>query len=242
MSPDDRTNDSRLATGSGNIGAVLWLLCFQFFVAEQIARLACTTPYSMSKNVISDLGAVHCGVIAAASRGSAHAVCSPLHGMMNGSFMLQGLLIFFGAVLVRKLFPIGRAFTLALALLALSGLGVLVVGIAPEDAHLQAHTSGAAVNFIAGGLGMLVLGMAMLRNSRCHKTTGWISVAAGAVCLLATAGLALRGTAVWSDLHGGIGTVERFAAYPLPLWLTSMGFALLTRRGREASSHRDTVE
>lgn len=241
MLPEDGTNDSRIATVSEKLGALLWLLCFQFFVAEQIARLACTTPYSMRTHVISDLGAVHCGVVAAAAKATAHAVCSPLHGLMNGSFILQGLLIFFGSMLVRKSFPIGRAFTSAIALLALSGLGVLVVGIAPEDVHLQAHSGGAAVNFIAGGLGMLVLGIALLRTLPGSKTPGWISVAAGTTCLLATALLAMRGTML-SDLNWGIGTVERFAAYPLPLWLTGMGYALLIRRNTEALFHRETVE
>ncbi len=42
------------------LGAALWLLCFQFFVGEQIARLGWPGHYSMARNYISDLGAVRC--------------------------------------------------------------------------------------------------------------------------------------------------------------------------------------
>ena len=70
---------------SSRIGPWLWLCCFQFFVAEQIARLGWPGHYSMARDFISDLGSAR----------------SPLHWVMNGSFMLQGLLIFFGAVLAR---------------------------------------------------------------------------------------------------------------------------------------------
>ena len=63
--------------------AVLWCLCVQFFVAEQIARLGWTLPYSFARNYISDLGATVCTSL----------VCSPRHALMNASFVLQGLLI-----------------------------------------------------------------------------------------------------------------------------------------------------
>ncbi len=78
------------------LGAGLWLFCFQFFVGEQIARLGWPGHYSMARNYISDLGAVRC---------DGAATCSSLHWVMNGSFVLQGLLIVFGTVLVRSFFP-----------------------------------------------------------------------------------------------------------------------------------------
>ncbi len=103
------------------LGAWLWLGCFQFFVAEQIARWRWrgqeSGGYSMTRNYISDLGALPCTANA----------CSPLHWLMNSSFVLQGLLIFFGAVLLRCLLPrsLWRLF-------AFAGAGVLLVGLVPE--------------------------------------------------------------------------------------------------------------
>jgi hypothetical membrane protein len=198
-------------------GAALWLCCFQFFVAEQIARLAWTGHYSMVRGYISDLGAVHCTA----------QICSPLHRVMNGSFVLQGLLIFFGTLLLRPTFARGWLNAIALWLLAFSGVGVFLVGLAPEDTNLQLHLSGAIVNFVGSGLAMTFLGLAMLRRER--DAHGWITLAAGVVGLLATTMLAFRGSPVWAEWGWGAGCVERFAAYPQPLWLTWTGRRLLRR-------------
>lgn len=207
-----------------SIGACLWLCCFQFFVGEQIARLGWTGHYSMASNYISDLGAVHCRPPS----------CSSLHWVMDGSFVLQGLLIFFGAVLVRRLFPEQLVYRVALVLFAVAGLGVLVVGLAPEDVDFRLHIWGAVGNFLGGNLAMVLLGRAMIRRSVClpfaKRWRHWITFVAGSVGLLATMALAFRGSPSW---NWNPGTVERLAAYPLPLWLTWTGFWLL-QDGRSA--------
>jgi hypothetical membrane protein len=205
------------------VGACLWLFCFQFFIAEQIARLGWSGHYSMTRDYISDLGAVRCSV--------SGSVCSSLHWVMNGSFVLQGFLIFFGAVLVRRLFPAGWVYWIAMALLALAGLGVLVIGLFPEDTSLRQHILGAAANFLGGSLAMIMLGLVMIRRSVCQPAAmrwkSWITFAAGAVGLLATLALAFRGTPSWTAVGWEAGTVERLAAYPLPLWLTWTGLLML---------------
>ena len=48
---------------------------------------------------------------------------------MNGSFVLQGLLIVFGTVLVRAFFPEQLVYRIALALFVIAGMGVLEVGL-----------------------------------------------------------------------------------------------------------------
>jgi hypothetical protein len=90
------------------LGAGWWALCFQFFVAEQIARLRWPGQYSMSMNWISDLGTAN----------------SPLYWVMNGSFVLQGVLISVGAILMGRLFPAKWSYRIALLLFLASGLGV----------------------------------------------------------------------------------------------------------------------
>jgi hypothetical protein len=109
---------------SSTVGAVLWLFCFQYFVGEQIARVgwdrgAAAGVYSMARNYISDLGAVRCGAVLHRSG----VICSPWHGLMNGSFILQGCLIFAGSLLVRRLFPRGQLCGVGLWVIAVSGLG-----------------------------------------------------------------------------------------------------------------------
>jgi hypothetical membrane protein len=179
------------------IGAALWLLCFQFLVAEQIARLGWPGHFSMATDYISDLGSGR----------------SPLHWVMNSSFILQGFLIFFGSILVRGLYPATAVYRIALALVAAAGLGVLVVGVYPEDVRFRIHSLGAVENFLAGNLGMILLGLAGIRKN-------WLALAAGSIGLLATLSLMVHS---W----GSVGAVERVAAYPLPLWLTWTGGGLL---------------
>jgi hypothetical membrane protein len=174
------------------VGACLWLLCLQFFIAEQIARMGWTGHYSMRRDYISDLGA-YSG--------------SSLHWVMNGSFVLQGLLIFFGAVLLRRLLP-----RIAVVLLAIAGLGVLVVGLVPEDTNARLHLQGAAAHFLGGNLAILLLA---------KRWKSWVTFAAGSIGLIATFALAFRGVG-WDA-----GMVERLAAYPLPLFLSWSGWRML---------------
>jgi hypothetical membrane protein len=204
------------------IGAGLWLLCFQFFVGEQIARLGWTGHYSMARNYISDLGAVRCGGSPA---------CSSLHWVMNGSFVLQGLLIVFGAVLLRGFFPARPVYRIALILFGIAGVGVLEVGLVPQDVDLRLHLLGAIANFLGGNLAMILLGLVMIRRSVCEalpsRFRSWTTFALGSIGLLATVALAFRDTPSWVTLAWNPGTVERLAAYPLPLWLTWTGFLIL---------------
>ena len=200
------------------IGAVLWTLCWQYFAAEAISIAGWPGPYSLSQNFISDLGALRCD---AAARG----VCSPLHALMNGSFVLQGVLIVAGALLVWPLFPRGALWTIALLLVGASGFGVFVVGLAPEDVAPGPHYLGAAENFLCCNSGMALMGVAMARWRPETRLIGLVSLAAG---LIGLAGVGLLAAHVYLGL--GVGIVERATAYPFTLWIGALGL-LLWRRG-----------
>ena len=204
-------------------GAWFWLFCFQFFVAEQIARLGWPGRYSMTRNYISDLGSRTCA----------------LRWVMNGSFVLQGLLILLGAVWIRGSFPARWMYRGALLLLMVSGVGVLVVGLFPEDAEFRMHLLGAVAHFLGGNLAMIVLGLAMIRRAVCSpgdRLKSWITFAAGSIGLLATLALEFRGTPSWIALGWQVGLVERLAAYPIPLWLTWTGLRLVRESPKIAPS------
>ena len=83
-----------------NIGGWAQLSVVQYFVAEAavIAAWSGPEPYSRTTGFISDLGAVSCGIY------EDRAVCSPLHLLMNASFVVQGL-----ALGPRCAVPDGRA-------------------------------------------------------------------------------------------------------------------------------------
>ena len=198
-------------------GGALWVGCLQFFVAEAIAAAGFSGSYSFRRNYISDLGALSCS-------GSAGGGCSPLHALMNASFVLQGVLIVTGAAVVWPLFPRGALSRLALVLIAASGLGVAVVGLAPEDATPGWHYLGAAENLLFCNAGAALLGVALLREGTAPRAVGLLSLGFG---LIGLAGLA--GLAVGHDFGLGAGGVERVAAYPFPLWIAGMGAWLIGR-------------
>jgi len=199
-------------------GAIAWLLAIQFFIAQLVVQLAWATPYSLATNYISDLGNTHCGPYPS---GSGAYVCSPWHAWMNGSFILLGMSILLGAALVRRAFPPGRISAAGLAFVALAGPGVILVGLFPENVDISTHMFGAAVEFISGNLGMVVLGIA-LGATRRHARLAAYSIGSGVVGLLAT-WLFVSGEYLGLDIGG----MERLAAYALPLWLIVAGVALV---------------
>ncbi len=202
--------------------AFAWLGCLQFFVAEQIARFGWQGHYSFRSNYISDLGARSCTA----------ATCSHWHTLMDGSFLLQGLLIATGAVLLpRRLSP--GAFGWAVrVLLLLSALGVAIVGYSPEDVDANFHISGARLHFGCGSLAMLLWGLASVLR-RHDIPSAMPAFLAASVAIFGDALLYL-GTGSLQNMLG-IGSVERLAAYPLPLWLAWTGWTLLRKRPKRAT-------
>lgn len=189
----------------------MWWFCFQFFVVEQIVRFGWTVNYahySMTANWISDLGATN----------------APWHWLMDGSFLLQGVLIAGGAVLVRPLFPSRFMYWLVLFLLVASGLGMLVVGLVPENANIQIHGMAALVHLLCGNLAMIILGAMRITRSR-----GRVTLAAGVIGFVALLGLGYLNGNPKSPWALDAGVVERLSAYPLPLWLTWTGYLMLKR-------------
>ncbi len=205
--------------GRALLGGVVYLFAAEYFVAEQVAAVAWSTPpYSWSSNYISDLGLTSCSP----------SVCSPRHAVMNAGFVALGAMIGLGSVLLRKLMFAGRLGSLALALMVLSGVGDVLVGLFPGSVDPGAggstplHALGAALAIIGGNTGILLCGVALWRRNRILATYSMLSGALGLVALALFA----------ADVHLGlgIGTMERLAADPIVVWLVVLGAVTLTRR------------
>lgn len=196
-------------------GAVSWVLTLQFFLAEYVVERRWDLAYDRNTYYISDLGAVGC-----TTAGDGRAVCSPWHALMNTSFVLQGALIVVGAVLLQQLWPgwSGRVLT---ALLVLAGLGVAVVGFFPQDTVYAAHYTGAAFNFVAGNLALVLLAVVARSKPALRRAGLWTGLV-GAVGLIALVLFVSR-----ADVGLGIGALERVVAYPIPLALPVVGAAAL---------------
>ncbi|SFL15485.1 DUF998 domain-containing protein [Geodermatophilus ruber] len=187
-------------------GAIAWLLTLQFFLVEAVVVLQHDGPYSRADDLISALGV-------ATSAG---------HVLMNASFVVQGLLIAAGTALLRPRL-LGGGGRVAPALLAAAAIGVLLVGLFPQDSRPTLHEAGAGLYLVGGGLGLIALAYAVRPRSELLGTT---------LALLGVVGAAMTVFFV-AGITGflGEGGTERAAAYVLPIGLALAG-AGLWRLGR----------
>lgn len=213
-----------LATSRTLVGAWAKVSVLQFFVAEAIAIAAWAgpAPYSRRSNYISDLGALHCGVYAGRD------VCSPLHLVMNVSFVLQGVAMIVGAlflnaavfrVAAKLMLPAVAAHPLwtllTRGLIVIAGTGIALVGVVPEDLNPPLHYIGAVMFFVAGGLSLVAAAWSWRHVSR----VSWVLLVCGLVSLVATA--------VFQFGEGfEPGTVERLMAYPITVGLAVLGLTM----------------
>lgn len=206
-------------------GALLWLIgVVEFVVGMIVTQLGWTTSYSLSQNYISDLGAVHCGPI------SGRYVCSPWYEVFNLSIILLGLLLIFGAFLLRTAFRARGSRTVGLGLLVVGGLGSIGVGLFPEDVNLTVHTFSALIAFSAANLALIVLGLAMFRDTRWQGYRAFTVLCGlvGLVALFLFAGKAYQWGGFWADW--GAGGIERTIVAPTMLWALLASIHLLRIR------------
>jgi hypothetical membrane protein len=181
-------------------GGLAWLLTLQFFVVEAIAALR-FDGYSYSADVISDLGTA----------------ASPAAVLMNASFVVQGLLIAAGALLLGPGLA-GTGGRVARVLLAAAGAGVLLVGLFPSDGNATVHQVAAAVHLLGGGLGLIALAYGVRPRSEALGTT------LALLGLVGVIGTVFFASVVFLGL--GEGGMERVGAYVIPVGLAVAGVAL----------------
>ncbi len=207
-----------MITERARLGGWAWVLAIQFFLVQAVVQSAWDTPFSLRTNFISDLGNTAC---AAYPPGSDSYVCSPWHALMNVSFLVLGASKVFGSILAWPVFRPSRWAAAGLVLLAVSGVGAIMVGLFPENVNGTLHRTGAGLDLVSGNLAIVVIGMALLPAGRAGDLALY-SVVSGLV------GLTALGLFVSERYLGlGIGGMERLAAYPISLWMIVAGAALL---------------
>jgi len=211
-------------------GAILWIVGVVDFVAANIItqvgwNLHPGNPaYSLTQNYISDLGAVNCGELAG------RYVCSPWHLVFNAGIVLAGLLFIVGAILLQTAFPARLTRTIGLGLIVVAGIGSIGVGLSPEDVNITVHSASALTAFLGANLGLVVLGLAMFRDTRWagYRAFSVICGLVGFVALL----LFIAKAWAWGGFFAawGAGGIERLVVAPFLLWALLAGIHLLRIR------------
>lgn len=227
-----------LASTRSFIGGWAQLSVVQYFVAESAVIEAWHGPeaYDRRTGFISDLGAINCGNY------EHRDICSPLHLLMNASFVVQGLGMLFGALLLSSALlciaarpgvriqqgaAYRKAWNSAVGvriLTGISGLGTVVVGFVPEDLRSPLHLVGALMFFIGGAFALLLLGLLWLP----HTPMSWFILVCGTVSL----GALVVGGLTRMDVPEP-GTLERLMAYPITVGFCAAGL-VVAQRVREA--------
>jgi hypothetical membrane protein len=195
------------------IGATLWTLSIVFFAAQAIAQAASARPYSPVTNLISDLGNTACGPT----------ICSPLHGLVDATFVVVGLCHGLGALATYRAWPRQWLSAVGVWLLVIAGAGLVVAGLVPENVSPEAHARGALLGLVCLNLSMLALGWSIVSARRGLAT---LTFGAGIVGLVGL-GLFLSGA-------GGLppGATERLADYPGAAMVVVLGAYLLVATTR----------
>ena len=224
------TNSNKTLADSyydSSLGLVVWVLCTQYYMIQIIAAVVWKVPYSLTQNTISDLGNTACGVY------GGRFVCSPLHGLMNASFVVLGGLMIVGSILLYRGFRKDLTGLIGFTLIAVAGLGTILVGLFPENTIRMLHIVGAALPFVLGNLGLLFFGFTSSMPTPlrfCALISGIVSIAA----------LVLFMTNYYLGI--GIGGMERIVAYPQTIWLIVFGvYMLRAHRLKTPSNELDKI-
>jgi len=189
-------------------GAVLLVGSLQFIFAMIAVQLK-YPGYSDLTNHISDLGSPN----------------SPWAVVFNASVIALGLLTILAAYLLLSAFNRRFSRTLGLGLLAIAGIGAILVGVFPENSTAlggHMHTVAADLAFIASGLALINLPGAMLRDTRWEGYRAFTFL----MGLITLAAIVLYATSHWGAL--GAGGMERLVVAPILLWSIVVGIHLLS--------------
>jgi hypothetical membrane protein len=197
-----------------SLGAAIFTVAAVYFVVQIVVAWVFIPSYSLISNSISVLGETSCGGYCSP------AICSPRWWLMDyAGFLLLGLVMMIGSALLYHEFTERaprerRAAMVGFGLMALGGLGSILVGFFPENENRTMHIVGAFLAIAIGNLAILVLGGVLTLPESMRRSMLMFSSLA-LVALLCFASHRSFGI--------GRGTMERIAAYPVTIWLITFG-------------------
>ncbi len=195
------------------LASILWISNLQFFVLQFFVALSFEPSYSIKSNTISDLGNTVCGPY------GERLVCSPDYAWMNLSLAVLSLTMIAGSYLFLRLSKHTKLEVTGFSMMALSGLGSLLVGLFPENSISSLHLLGAGLSFVFGNLAIILI-------SKVHANLYFrsISIFAGSTALILLALLLTN-----NYLGIGLGGIERLVAYTQNVWMATYGILRLKK-------------
>jgi hypothetical membrane protein len=197
-----------------SFGPAIFTASALYFMIQIIVAWVFIPSFSLVSNSISDLGETSCGGYGSPT------MCSPRWWLMDyAGFLLLGLVMVIGSALLYHEFTERaprerRAAMFGFVLMALGGLGSILVGFFPENENRTMHIIGAFLAIAIGNVAILVLGAVLtLPESMRRSMLTFSSLALAALLCFA------------SHRYFGIGRgiMERLAAYPVTIWLITFG-------------------
>ena len=140
---------------------------------------------------------------------------------MNVSFLTLGITMITGSVLLCQCFKKSRKTVVGFTLFAIGGAGTALVGIFPENTVSVLHGIGAALPFLIGNVGVVILGFSL----KVPKILRIYTVLTGSIALAA---LVVFASGHYIGL--GEGGLERVVAYPQTIWMIILGVYSLAQQ------------
>lgn len=189
-----------------------WTLVFAYLLAELVTATAWKSAYSFRHDTISDLGITTC---------TPHA-CSPLHLLMNATFVALGLVTIVGAVVFRDYIPHGPRQWSIVALAVIIGLSTAATGIFPSSDRIVVHILAVMPAFISRHIVLILLAIWLWKHRRLVALWSAFCASTGIV------------GAVLMMIGLQVGITERLVLYPLPTWMAVTGTAIVLAPLRNA--------
>ncbi len=206
-------------------GLICLLLLVAFFVGQFAAQLAVAAPYSIKNQSISALGITSCENFQEPQTKQQFYVCSPLHLVIDGTFVICGALTMLATMwAIRPLWLGKKLRTAGLILLFFGSIEEVIAGFSPLNLNPFLHSLSGGLAIAALNIGLILLGFAAIKK---QPPLGWYALVWGIIGVI---GLIMSGTPPYIWL--GYGGWERVAGYAFPLWGISMAAFWLVRLKR----------
>jgi hypothetical membrane protein len=181
-----------------------------YLIAEAVAALAWTHPrYSYARNYVSDLG-----VTGPRETFLGHDIYSPLAGVMNTGFVLNGCLALLGVILILRFSSRARA-KAVWVLAILFAIGIVLVGffhgslLSEKAGTVGFHFLGAPIAIVSGNVIAILIGLGF----REFGAAAWFRVVLLVLGIGGILALAAEILVIGGDPAFPAGVFERVAVY-----------------------------